>query len=402
MVAAGAYLLLRLAPLLDVSGWGAPAVAWLGGLTALALGAVAVVQSDLKQLLAASTCAQIGFMVMAAGTAGRVAGAEHLVAHAATKSLLFLAAGAWLAALGSEDLRALRGVGRRWPAVGVPFAVGALALAGIPPLSLWVTKDAVLGSVLKESPGLYAIGLAAAALSAVYAGKALVVILARPGPGVAAGWDTDQEGTRRVPGLVSAPIIALALPAAGLAAFGLPPVADAVGRLLGATPARPELWEGALSAVLAVGGVAVAALSDRRTAAVAVAVRSRPADPSAASRPGVVLGVVGWFSGWLRLEEAAHRLIVRPTMVAASALAAVDDRVVDGAVRAAARATEAAARLADQRLEWTVEAAVRAVAGGARRLGVLARRPQTGQVYQYYAQAVAVLAVLAVLVLLVR
>jgi hypothetical protein len=89
-------------------------------------------------------------------------------------------------------------------------------------------------------------------------------------------------------------------------------------------------------------------------------------------------------------------------MALASALAAVDDRVVDGAVRAAARATESAAGLADRRLEWTVDAAVRVVAGAARRLGVLARRPQTGQVYQYYAQAVAVLAVLAVLVLVVR
>ena len=406
MVAAGAYLLLRLAPLLDASGWAAPAVGWLGGFTALALGAVAVMQTDLKQLLAASTCAQIGFIVMAAGTAGRAGGAEYLVAHAATKSLLFLAAGAWLAALGTKDLAALQGAGRRWPSVGVPFAVGALALAGIPSLSLWVTKDAVLGSVLEESAALYVVGLAAAALSAVYAGKALVVILARSDQDASAGWDAEQQGTRRVPALVSAPIIALALPAAGLAAFGLPAVADRMARLLGAPVVRPDPWEAAVSAALAVAGVAAAAVWARRIAAVPVEGRRAPEVPltggsrsRAAAAPG---RVGGWLSRWLGLEPAAHRLVVRPTMVLASALAAADDRVVDGAVRGAARATESAARLADRRLEWTVDAAVRAVVRGARRLGVLARRPQTGQLYQYYAQAVAVLAVLAILVLLVR
>ena len=406
MVAAGAYLLLRLGPLLEASGWGAPAVAWLGGLTALALGAVAVVQTDLKQLLAASTCAQIGFMVMAAGTAGRVAGTEHLVAHAAVKSLLFLAAGAWLTALGTKDLVALRGAGRRWPAVGVPFAVGALALAGIPPLSLWVTKDAVLASALDDSAVLFAVGLAAAALSAVYAGKALVVILAKPDAEPLAGWDTEQRGTRRVPPLVSVPIIALALPAAGLAVFGLPGVADGMSGLLGTASIRPHPWEAAVSGAIAIAGVALAARWDRRTAGVAAARRHafevsplpgpHPRDPAARPSMG------SWLFGWFGLETAVRRVVVRPTMALAATLAGIDERVVDGAVSGAARATESAARLADRRLEWTVDAAVLAVARGARRLGVLARRPQTGQLYQYYAQAVAVLAVLAVLVLLVR
>lgn len=406
MVAAGAYLLLRLGPLLDASGWGAPAVAWLGGLTALGLGAVAVVQTDLKQLLAASTCAQIGFMVMAAGVAGRVAGTEHLVAHAAVKSLLFLAAGAWLSALGTKDLAALRGAGRRWPAVGVPFAVGALALAGIPPLSLWVTKDAILASAREHSAVLFVVGLAAAALSAVYAGKALVVILAKPDTDPVASWDTEQRGTRRVPPLASVPIIALALPAAGLAVFGLPGVAGRMSGLLGAPAIRPDPWEATVSGVIAIAGVAVAALWDRRTAGVAAA-RGHAVElfPLPGHRRQGAAGRAStgsWLLGWLGLEAALRRVVVQPTMALAATLAAVDDRVVDGAVGGAARATESAARLADRRLEGTVNAAVLAVVRGARRLGVLARRPQTGQVYQYYAQAVAVLAVLAVLVLLVR
>src|SRR5699024_2552206 len=136
MVAMGGYLLLRVEPLLASTGWAGPAAAWIGLLTAVAMGIVALAQRDLKQLLAASTVAQMGFVVLAAGVGAVSGGAAQLVAHASTKALLFLAAGAWLTALGTEKLTELRGAGRRWPVVGVTATVGALALAGIAPLSL--------------------------------------------------------------------------------------------------------------------------------------------------------------------------------------------------------------------------------------------------------------------------
>lgn len=170
IVAMGGYLLLRTSSLLQSTGWVATAAAWLGALTALPLGAVAVAQRDLKQLLAPSTAAQLGFVVMGAGLASATGGAVHLVAHAATKALLFLVAGVWLSASGTkQQLGALVGAARRWPLVGVSAAVGALALAGVAPLSLWATKDAVLAAALEESPALYVVGLAASAMSAVYA-----------------------------------------------------------------------------------------------------------------------------------------------------------------------------------------------------------------------------------------
>ncbi|MFD0473668.1 NADH-quinone oxidoreductase subunit L [Nonomuraea thailandensis] len=159
MVAAGAYLLLRTAPVLAATGWAGPLVAWAGALTALLLGAVAFAQHDLKQLLAASTCAQIGFMVLAAGVSAVAGGTAQLIAHAAVKSLLFLGAGAWLTSLGTQRLPELRGAARRYPLVGVTFGTGALALAGLPPLSLWVTKDAVLAAV--DDPALSLVSLAA-------------------------------------------------------------------------------------------------------------------------------------------------------------------------------------------------------------------------------------------------
>ncbi|WP_175409590.1 proton-conducting transporter membrane subunit, partial [Streptomyces sp. TRM64462] len=196
MVAAGAYLLLRLHPVLAATGWAEPLVAWAGAATALVLGVVAAAQSDLKQLLAASTCAQVGFMVLAAGTAGVAGGTAHLVAHAAVKAGLFLAAGAWLTALGTQQLTALRGAARSYPLVGAAFTASALALAGLAPLSLWATKDEILAAAratgTAHGTALYAVGLTAAAVSAVYSVRALRYVLPPPADD-ATRYDTERR-----------------------------------------------------------------------------------------------------------------------------------------------------------------------------------------------------------------
>ncbi|GAA3081208.1 hypothetical protein GCM10010464_51590 [Pseudonocardia yunnanensis] len=365
MVAAGAYLLLRLAPLLEASGWAAPAVAWTGVVTAVLLGLVAVAQTDLKQLLAASTCAQIGYMVLAAGVGGTAAGALQLVAHAATKSLLFLVAGIWLVTLGTRRLEGLRGAARRFRLVGLTFTVGALTLAGIPPLSLWVTKDAVLAAVLERSPALYGAGLAAAVISACYSVKALWFVWQ---PTVST---TGREPGNRVAAVVRPPLVVLALLAAGL---GLLPLL-ATG-MLAPTPA-PAGWELALSGVLAVGA---AALTWRL----------------AARLPAPAL-----LHGWLGVERAVHALLVRPTLALAAALARFDDHVLDRAVDGAGRATVRAARMLDRRAELPLDSGVGAVAAATRALGRWARRPQTGQLHQYYAQMAVGFAVLAALAIMI-
>ncbi|MCW5252342.1 NADH-quinone oxidoreductase subunit L [Streptomyces sp. SHP 1-2] len=384
MVAAGAYLLLRLHPLLAATTWAGPLVAWTGALTALAMGIAAIAQSDLKQLLAASTSAQIGFMVLAAGSGGVAGGLTQLVAHAATKSALFLAAGAWLTALGTKQLPGLRGAARRYPLIGASFAVGGLTLAGLPPLSLWAAKDEVLAAARAENTGLYAVGLAAAAVSAVYSVKALWYAT-RPRPTDAeAGYDTERHGTRRIPRAAPLPLWTLTAAAAVLGVLALPGPASWLKQLIGA-PAEPSptVWELALSA-----GVALAAATG------AWRYSARPAP--------VPRAVAGWVKGWFGLERAAHLLVVGPVLALARALAVFDDRVVDGAVRQTARAGLATARLARRMDDGGIDAAVGAVARGASHLGRWARRPQTGQLHQYYAQAAVGFCALILIVLLVR
>ncbi|AQZ63530.1 NADH-ubiquinone oxidoreductase chain L [[Actinomadura] parvosata subsp. kistnae] len=367
MVAAGAYLLLRTAPVLAATGWAGPLVAWAGAATALLLGAVAVAQRDLKQLLAASTCAQLGFMVLAAGVPAVAGGTAQLVAHAAVKSLLFLGAGAWLSTLGTQRLAELRGAARRYPLVGVTFGIGALALAGLPPLSLWVTKDAVLAAV--DDPVLSVVSLAAGALAAAYAAKALITVWL-PAP--------EQRDAAPLGLLERLPLPPLALLAASLGILGLPALFDAWARLLGAPGPVPEAGELAWSGLLAL-------------AVVLLVIRARGA-----------FGEIGVLTGWLRLEPLAVAAIWRPLTAAARALARFDDHVIDGAVRTVARAAKAAARIARSPFESGVDGLVRAAAGGVGRLGALARKPQTGQVHTYLAQATVAAAVLAIVIVLVR
>lgn len=396
MVAMGGYLLLRVQPLLAASGWAEPVVAWIGVGTAVLLGVVALAQTDLKLLLAASTASQLGFVVLAAGVGGVTGGTAHLVAHAFVKSALFLAAGAWLDVLGTRDLDRLGGVARRDPTVGPLFVLAALALAGLPPLPLWATKEEVLAAALARSPGLYAAGLLAAALAAAYSGRAVALVLR----------DRPFSYGRPVPFAGWAPLVPLVGIAGAVGLVALPPVRDALQRLLSVPPEpSPHLWELLLSAAVAT---------------LAFALGWRGAQGLPAALPAVA-------HDWLRLEAAAHLFVVRPVLSLAQALAVFDDRVLDRAVMATASGVPrlaAAARTADDRgldrlvdgtapaarrlATWSrtadergVDRGVGFVATAFRRLGDAARRPQTGQLHQYLAQAAAVL-VLAVVLLLLR
>lgn len=373
MVAAGGYLLLRLHPVLAATGWAVP-VAWVGAVTAVGLGAVALAQRDLKQLLAASTCSQLGFVVLAAGTGSIAGGVLALVAHAATKSLLFLCAGAWLDALGTKDLTALRGVGRRYPLVGGCAVLGALSLAGVPPLALWVGKDVALADASEHFRALYAVGLIAAVLSAAYGARLLTVILGRPQAD--ARFDTEQVGTRRVSALARVPLPVLALGTVILGGVVLIPGWRAL-ELPGPQATAGEL---VLSGVLAVATAGVVWTLARRAVSVPV--------------PALLRTWLGTRVLWSAVGSA--------TVGLGQALSRFDDAVIAGSVRTAASSTMHLADRTNSHVERRITAAVDDVAAGARRLGGLARRPQTGQLHTYYAQALTALAVLAVVIVLVR
>lgn len=169
MVNAGVYLLARFYPAFEhVPGW-TLAVTLVGMTSALITALMALTATDLKRALAYSTVSQLGYMVYAIGVGGVFASQFHLLSHAVFKALLFLSAGAVIHSVGTRDMRRMGGLGAKMPFIRNVFIVGALALAGLPILNGFWSKELVLEAGLKHGP-LWAYGfmLLGAGLTAFY------------------------------------------------------------------------------------------------------------------------------------------------------------------------------------------------------------------------------------------
>ncbi len=176
LVAAGAILLIRVAPMLPAGALFVIGI--VGGVTAVVTGLIALAERDLKRLLAASTSSQYGLMLLAIGAGVPVAALLHLTAHAAIKSTLFLGAGVFQHDRDSTDMDAIAGAGRARPLVLGAFGIAALALAGIPPLAGFYSKDAILAAALAASGAVWLapFALVGTVLTGAYMARALRVL----------------------------------------------------------------------------------------------------------------------------------------------------------------------------------------------------------------------------------
>lgn len=154
MVTAGVFLVIRCAPLFEFAPRALLFVTFIGGLTALFGASVAVVQYDIKKVIAYSTCSQLGYMIFACGLANYSGALFHLSTHAFFKSLLFLGAGSVIHACADEqDLRRMGGLRRVLPFSCMIMVVGSLALAGFPFLSGFYSKDLIIEAAWAVSCG---------------------------------------------------------------------------------------------------------------------------------------------------------------------------------------------------------------------------------------------------------
>jgi NADH-quinone oxidoreductase subunit L len=180
MVTAGVYLIARTNVLFDL----APAIhdlaGILGGITILLAGLIALVQTDIKRVIAYSTMSQIGYMFVAVGLGAYGSGLFHLMTHAFFKALLFMAAGIVIHALSDEqDIRRMGGLGRRLPFTYRMFVIGALALAAIPPLAGFFSKDSILGAAANAGTLgwiLWTAGAIGAFLTGLYTFRLLFIV----------------------------------------------------------------------------------------------------------------------------------------------------------------------------------------------------------------------------------
>jgi NADH-quinone oxidoreductase subunit L len=172
MVTAGVYLIARTHPIFEQARTIELIAAGTGALTLVVAGLVALVQTDIKRVIAYSTMSQIGYMFLGAGVGAYASGMFHLLTHAFFKALLFMAAGAVIHALaGEQDIRAMRGVGSLMPFTKWCFLAGALALVGVPPFSGFFSKDSIVAATVNL--GWYgwvfwACGVAGAFLTGLY------------------------------------------------------------------------------------------------------------------------------------------------------------------------------------------------------------------------------------------
>src|SRR6266436_4158564 len=206
MVAAGVYMLVRVAFIIQASQTALVIVAWIGTLTAVMAALIATQQDDIKRILAYSTLSQLGYMVMALGLASNNAAMFHLFTHAFFKALLFLAAGSVIVMLHHEqNIWKMGGLRRKLPITFVSFIVGALALIGCPPFSGFFSKDAILAVAYERNLPIFAVALFTAFLTAFYVIRMLVIVFfGNPRS------DSARE-SRESPPVMTIPLIVLAV-----------------------------------------------------------------------------------------------------------------------------------------------------------------------------------------------
>jgi NADH-quinone oxidoreductase subunit L len=180
MVTAGVYLIVRTAPLFEEAPKVLELAAGLGAATLLLAGLIALVQVDIKKVIAYSTMSQIGYMFLGAGIGAYPNAMFHLMTHAFFKALLFLAAGIVIHSLAAEqDIRKMGGLRRLMPLTFIAFLVGSLSLAGIPPFSGFFSKDSILAALLANGwygEILWVAGMIGTFLTGLYAFRLLFIV----------------------------------------------------------------------------------------------------------------------------------------------------------------------------------------------------------------------------------
>lgn len=222
MVTAGVYMVARCHAIFELSPTAMRTVAWIGASTALFAALIALVQNDIKRVMAYSTLSQLGYMVMGVGVGAYTAGFFHLFTHAFFKALLFLGCGSVMHALHGElDMTKMGGLRKKLPITHATMLVGALCLAGVPGTSGFFSKDEILLKALTSehgSFGLWLMGVLAAVGTAFYVGRFIFKIFYGETRLDHHAWEHAHESAAPM----AIPLIVLALLALGAGVLGLP------------------------------------------------------------------------------------------------------------------------------------------------------------------------------------
>ncbi len=394
MVTAGIYMTVRCHAIFDRSPLALSVVAVIGAATAFFAATVGMVQTDIKRVLAYSTISQLGYMFLACGVAAYSAGIFHLLTHAFFKALLFLAAGSVIHALnGEQDMREMGGLRSKIPITFWTMTAGVFAIAGVPPLAGFVSKDEILYKTFMApgiGPVLWAVGLITAAMTSFYMFRLWYLTFfgerrsSHPGahtpePGHGADVLHTSHGVHESPGLMLVPLAVLAILS-----------------IIGGWVGWPEVLGGGNWFAHFLDPVIHARhLSFEQVTIAANTARAVAPSPAAEGNPHVemvllaisILAVVaGWYAAfvcYVRKPELPGKLAAQFSAVYAVLVNKYWVDQIYGAIIVAP--LNAFARIG---LWWTVDrglidGAAYAAAGGAMGLGEIARRLQSGNIRSY-------------------
>jgi NADH-quinone oxidoreductase subunit L len=220
MVTAGVYLVARSTPLFDAAGPVLAGVAGVGALTAIFAATIALVQFDIKRVMAYSTVSQLGYMFLALGVGAPIAAMFHLITHAFFKALLFLGSGSVIHGVGDvQDMRRMGGLRSKMPLTYWTMVIAGGALAALPPLAGFWSKDEILGSAFKNGyPVLWAVGVFTGGLTAFYITRAIWLTFH--------GVPRDRhlfEHAHESPRVMTVPLLVLAAGSVLVGFIGFPP-----------------------------------------------------------------------------------------------------------------------------------------------------------------------------------
>jgi len=205
MVAAGVYLVAALFPLFTASEVALMTVAVIGAVTAIFAASIGLVQKDIKRVLAYSTVSQLGYMMLALGSAGYVAGVFHLMTHAFFKALLFLAAGSVIHAVHTQDIEKMGGLWKKLRVTGPLFLIGTLAISGVPLFSGFFSKDEILIAAWAHgNTVLFWLAVIAAFFTAFYMFRLFFMVFAGESR-------SEMKNVKESPSVMTIPMVVLAV-----------------------------------------------------------------------------------------------------------------------------------------------------------------------------------------------
>jgi NADH-quinone oxidoreductase subunit L len=391
MVTAGVYMVARSNALFVLAPTALEIVAVIGAATAIWAASIALVQNDIKKVLAYSTVSQLGYMFLACGVGAFAAGIFHVMTHAFFKALLFLGAGSVIHAMsGEQDMRKMGGLRKKIPITFYTLLAATLAISGVPGLAGFFSKDEILWQSFSSSHGstfLWGIGWITAGMTAFYMFRLLFMTFAGPSR-------VDHEVEHHIhesPWTMLGPLTVLAaLSVVGgylnwpFESFGkfLEPVFENPSVVHAeASSQSTEMLLMGLSIAIALAGIGVA---------YAFYVKREATKERLAAAPGTAETIL---LNKYYVDELYDALFVNRTKDLGNGLAAFDMGVVDGAVNGAGWLTRTSATISRLWDEWVVDGIVNVVAYATKLMGYVALLVQTGLVQSY-----ALLIVLGVLI----